>query len=664
MTVGEAAAHVRLVHIGYLLFVAGLVAASILFPEAISDENVADTRFKHPRGFYTRPFLQVIRSRTPGAIIRYTTDGSMPSGSHGLGGTNPVAVPVYSTMTLRAIGYKHGLPSTNVDTHTYLFLDDVLRQPRYPDGFPRSSLIPGMGYLMELDEEIDPDIVDDPRYRDRILPALRALPSVSIVMDKEDMFGQPIGTDREKLDPRTSGVYFSHRAARSPRPASVEWLHPDAPEKDFRIDAGLASHGIHGVKRSLKLVFHKAYGPRQLTRTIFEDAPHGDTAVSRFDRIVLRSGHTRSWPGENPDPTSLVGDQWVRDTQIAMSGIGARGTFVHLYLNGWYWGLYNVVERPDAWFTSSYMGGAKEDWYAVNHNGELHGDGSRWNYLRGTLKNKDLTTAENYGELERYLDVTQFADYLILGWYARLDDWGPNGNWYGGNRNHPPGPFQFYMWDAEYSLFGGTEPMVRIHEHYRADAATDSPDRIGLFHALSRNRDFMILLADHIYHHCFHGGALTEVNAIARWRRLTDSISSAVITESARWGDGRRVFGEPTRTRDDNFTLEVERAVRLMRGNVDRFIDVLRLEGYYPTLDPPDMILTESHVRLENPNGSGAICFTIDGTDPRRRGGAVSPSARCAKTRVDVPIERGRGITARILTDAEWSALRGSLLPD
>ena len=71
-------------------------------------------------------------------------------------------------------------------------------------------------------------------------------------------------------------------------------------------------------------------------------------------------------------------------------------------------------------------------------------------------------------------DVENFADYMILAWYTRLDDWGPDRNWYGANRANPPGPFQFYMWDAEYSLFGGADPPARVHPLYRRDASTNS----------------------------------------------------------------------------------------------------------------------------------------------------------------------------------------------
>ncbi len=57
---------------------------------AAAQDVVADTRFNRERGFYDSGFAVVIQSRTAGAHIRYTTDGSAPSTTHGLGDENPV----------------------------------------------------------------------------------------------------------------------------------------------------------------------------------------------------------------------------------------------------------------------------------------------------------------------------------------------------------------------------------------------------------------------------------------------------------------------------------------------------------------------------------------------------------------------------------------------
>jgi hypothetical protein len=95
---------------------------------------VKDTNFSVDRGFYSAPFQVAITSATPTATIRYTTDGSWPSTSNGTIYSTPIDVT--TTTTLRAIAYQSGWLSTNVDSHTYIFVDDVVQQPANPPGWP------------------------------------------------------------------------------------------------------------------------------------------------------------------------------------------------------------------------------------------------------------------------------------------------------------------------------------------------------------------------------------------------------------------------------------------------------------------------------------------------------------------------------------------------
>ena len=80
---------------------------------------VKDTNFDFDRGFYNVPFVVTITSATPGATIRYTTDGLRPSETVGTIYSGPVAIT--NTTSLRAIAYLPGWLSTNVDTQTYIF---------------------------------------------------------------------------------------------------------------------------------------------------------------------------------------------------------------------------------------------------------------------------------------------------------------------------------------------------------------------------------------------------------------------------------------------------------------------------------------------------------------------------------------------------------------
>ena len=84
-----------------------------------------------------------IGSATPGATIIYTTDGSNPTLLNGIQVTSvnetspPSALVEVTTSTvLRAAAFKAGFRASNVDTQTYLFLDDVLNQPAQPPGYP------------------------------------------------------------------------------------------------------------------------------------------------------------------------------------------------------------------------------------------------------------------------------------------------------------------------------------------------------------------------------------------------------------------------------------------------------------------------------------------------------------------------------------------------
>ncbi|MEM7391896.1 MAG: chitobiase/beta-hexosaminidase C-terminal domain-containing protein, partial [Verrucomicrobiota bacterium] len=137
--------------------------------------KVEDTKFSVDRGFYTNAFTVAITTETVGATIRYTLDCTEPTESSGLIYTNPVSVT--NTTILRAMAFKPGFQSTDIDTQTYIFLDDILQQSASPPGFETYTTWSGVS----ADYEVDPDIANDPQYSSQIRSNLLAIPSVSIV---------------------------------------------------------------------------------------------------------------------------------------------------------------------------------------------------------------------------------------------------------------------------------------------------------------------------------------------------------------------------------------------------------------------------------------------------------------------------------------------------
>ena len=378
-----------------------------------------------------------------------------------------------------------------------------------------------------------------------------------------------------------------------------------------------------------------------------------------------------------------------------------HGHFVHLYLNGIYWGLYNIVERPDEDFTSEYLGGDSDDWHTGNHGGSLGGDSGRWGYLRNTLGARDLSSNSAYQEFKDYLDVEHFIDYIILYFYAGAGDWqeqNPDGtggyenNFYHGNLNSPGGPTKHFVWDFESSWFDSRDMQWDTRSNdgawVKPQFLTSSEVSGGkynpnvhksiarIFRAGWTNRDFRQTFKDRVYKHVIQpGGALTDTESKARFMALSNYIEDAVVSEFARWGDSRTpdfYTGNSSRfDRNSNWYGARDQVINMMTGNGNSLIESLkntRMLGnwMYSGTRAPEFsreggdVPNGQNLSISNPNGGqGNIYYTLDGSDPRAPGGGVSSSARNGNDAVQVRVDAGvTNVKARVyVQDGWWSAL-------
>jgi hypothetical protein len=87
----------------------------------------------------------------------------------------------------------------------------------------------------------------------------------------------------------------------------------------------------------------------------------------------------------------------------------------------------------------------------------------------------------------------------------------------------------------------------------------------------------------------------------------------------------------------------------------------LRTDGLLPSNSAPEFSQRGGQVpagfslEMLQTNGSGAIFFTTDGSDPRLVGGAVSPNAQSYSA--PIPITGPTTIRARVLIGSNWSAM-------
>jgi hypothetical protein len=530
-----------------------------------------------------------------------------------------------------------------MDTHTYIFPEAVLRQPAAPPNFPATWGTHGTsiweykaGEPVAADYEMDPEVVDDPA--ETIVDDLQAIPTLSLVTATPDLF-----------------ALYSNPQGRGPeweRPVSVELIYPDDTAPGFQINAGVRIHGARGreeyfPKHSFRLLFRSAYGAPRLEYPLFANSP-----LASFDTLILRGGVNRSYAGQirkeksGFEETTYTRDEWLRQAQLDMSGAGAHGMFVHLYLNGLYWGLYNLVERPDAAFMAAYFGGNEADWLAMNAGGPINQPPESFEQLQLQLYQiNELEPALQYPALQKLVDTAHFADYIILNWYAGTRDW-PHNNWYAGILP-PDGQIRHFIWDGEVTWQEGARIALGDGDNFVKQ----------LFNSLMRYPDFQMEFADRMYKHLSHHGALTDENSQARWRRLNQPIEQAIVGESARWGDSR--YEQPITQAD--WRKARDNVLAQMAGNGDKLINLAREQGFYPPLDPPaftpsgDAVITPG-TALEM-SAAGDIYFTTDGRDPRAAGSG-QPSATAQRYSGPLPITTTTRILARALAGENWSALQ------
>ena len=606
-------------------------------------EPAVEIRLVPARGFCDAPVeVAVTASTSPkGGALYYTTDGSVPSRASGTKYERPI--PLHQTTTLRVAWIKGGKAEV-IETHSYLFPTDLATQTG--EGFPKSWGVNDTKPV-PADYEMDPEIVGDPAYRDELVGGLKAIPTLSIVMKREDLFGAEQGI---YAHPQESGENWE-------RPCSVELIHPDG-HAGFQVDCGVRIQGgwnrrpEESPKHSLRLLFKKKYGSAKLEFPLF-----GRDGVGEFSTLILRGGCNNTWlhwSGEERRRGDFIRDQWMRDSMGAMGHPTARGFFAHLFLNGLYWGLYNPSERPSAPFVAAHLGGRPKDYDSKNGEKALEGDNAVW-MIAMELANGGLAGDSQFQSFQKVVDLPNLIDFLILNYYGANADWDRHSNWYAARRRNPPGRFLFFVWDGERTL-------EKVEDNTLSFDDDDSPPR--LFQKLRENAEFRLQFADRLQRLCFGEGPLTARPAGARFRTWSDPLDKAIVLESARWGDYRRDV-HPYRqgpyqlyTRNDHWRPEIK---RLLEDYFPRRTAVLleqcRAVGLYPRLAAPGAKQTDAGLVLAT--AKGTILFTRNGTDPRSSGGKVSPTASTYERPLTVvALER---IKARAFDDsaapAAWSAL-------
>ena len=169
------------------------------------------------------------------------------------------------------------------------------------------------------------------------------------------------------------------------------------------------------AQRSIALYARKAYGSGS-----FEFNPFPTRSYTSYKSVLLRAANSDTYATRLRDvvASSMAEGQGILYQDYVV---------IQVYINGQYWGHYNLREKINKYFIAQYEGVTEEkdidsiDILARTGRDEFlqNGDNSDWLALCDFCKNNDLNIPENLARVENELDIdnmfTHAAFEIILG---------------------------------------------------------------------------------------------------------------------------------------------------------------------------------------------------------------------------------------------------------
>ncbi|MBE5937188.1 MAG: hypothetical protein E7265_04060 [Lachnospiraceae bacterium] len=211
---------------------------------------------------------------------------------------------------------------------------------------------------------------------------------------------------------------FAQRGKEWERPANMEFFDgKDTVEVTQGV--GIRIHGGYSRRnqqKSMNIYFRDTYDYGTKNLKGYELIP----GTSKYSNIMIRNG------GNDADFTKFK-DKYIQDEVSFLACDTQKSRPCMVYLNGEYWGLYNLTEKySDNYYQYKYgvdnnnVVSYKD--YDIDEGEDLDPDGRLLEEYRD-LANLDMTKAANYKKFTDAVDVDSFIDYNAVEVYIDNGDW-------------------------------------------------------------------------------------------------------------------------------------------------------------------------------------------------------------------------------------------------
>lgn len=348
--------------------------------------------FSLPGGFYAAPVQLSLTCGTTSAAIYYTLNGSEPTLNSSLY-SQPLTITSTTVVRARAFG-PNLLPSQTV-TNTYF----ITSKPQVAV----ISLATNPGNFFDLDTGI---------Y----------------------MMGR---------NPGSENPYFGANFWQDwERPVHVEFFEPDG-RLGFSQDAGVKIAGGWSravPQKPLSIYARSKYGAGSFNYRIFPDRP-----FDAYEAFMLKNGGNdwgRTFFSDAMMHSLLEG----QDLEI----MAFRPCIV--YLNGEYWGIYNLREKQNEHYLAQYFDVDPDSIDLLELNQSIiQGSAEHYAALINFITSHDLQIDENYNYVQTQMDVANFITYMAAEIFYDNRDW-PGNNIKYWRPQRPTGRWRWLLYDVDWGF--------------------------------------------------------------------------------------------------------------------------------------------------------------------------------------------------------------------
>ncbi|CAN5608788.1 hypothetical protein BH11BAC1_BH11BAC1_02520 [soil metagenome] len=237
--------------------------------------------------------------------------------------------------------------------------------------------------------------------------------------------------------------------------------------------------------------------------------PYSDR--DEFQRFILRAAGDDNYPAAHHSQNA--GSAHLRDAYVQMLAqrggldLDVRGADKCIvYINGQYWGVYDLRERCDDHdFTNYYYGQSKYEIQYVERWGsrwaEYGGNQAMadWDTFYNWTMSHNMSNAADYATVTSQLDVQSLADYIIVNALVNTTDWlnYNTGWWRGLNPDGGHKKWGYILWDndavfAFYINYTGIPDTSRYAPLCQVETGglSDPDGHLDLLAHLRQNPDF------------------------------------------------------------------------------------------------------------------------------------------------------------------------------